>query len=381
MPSTTRPPVMWSAVISRRASSAGWWTVSGETIDTRRRRGTATPTDASIVQHSKPGPSATAEVAGVRHVVVGVPERVEAVRLGPAGAVDHLVPGAVERGPHREVHGRVIASVRRHAPSVTGARRQRPAVGGPRPLVDRRVHRRRGRGVRGADPPAGGRGAARRGAGARRRLWRRAGQPARLEARSRAGGRGRPDAQPDLRGPRARWRPGLRAWAGGEAAVRRRRVRRRRRLPRVRAHRRRRRGDRRGGPRAPPRRAVLLLPQPPAAADAEQRLDRRPVPRPARAVLADRRLPRRGRDDRGGRQGRVHPLRPSPARPLRQRAGRQRPADRADGRARPARRLPRPCRGVRRREHDPASAVPAAPSNADSPTSGTRTLSASQTSS
>ena len=32
-----------------------------------------------------------------------------------------------------------------------------------------------------------------------------------------------------------------------------------------------------------------VLPQPPAAADAEQRLDRRPDPRPARAVLAHRR--------------------------------------------------------------------------------------------
>ena len=50
----------------------------------------------------------------------------------------------------------------------------------------------------------------------------------------------------------------------------------------------RRRGDRRGRPCACARRAVQLLPQPPAAADAGQRLDRRPDARPARAVLADR---------------------------------------------------------------------------------------------
>ena len=53
------------------------------------------------------------------------------------------------------------------------------------------------------------------------------------------------------------------------------------------------------------RRAVLLLPQPPAAADAGQRLDRRPGARPARAVLAHRAVPAGGGDDRGGRAG-VH---------------------------------------------------------------------------
>ena len=75
----------------------------------------------------------------------------------------------------------------------------------------------------------------------------------------------------------------------------------------------------------------LLLPQPPAAADAEQRLDRRPDPRPARAVLAHRPVPRRGRDDRGGGEGRVHPVHPPPAEPLRQRARGQRPVHRAHG--------------------------------------------------
>ena len=87
------------------------------------------------------------------------------------------------------------------------------------------------------------------------------------------------------------------------------RVRRRRRLPGVRAHRRRRRGHRRGRAGAAARRPVRVLPEPPAAADARQRLDRRPDPRPARAVLAHRPLPHRGRVDRGGGEGRVHPLR------------------------------------------------------------------------
>ena len=139
-------------------------------------------------------------------------------------------------------------------------------------------------------------------------------------------------------------------------------VRRRRRVPRVRAHRRRRRGDRRGRPGAAPRWAVLLLPQPPAAADAGQRLDRRPDARPARAVLADRPVPRRGGDDRAGRAGRVHPLHPPPAVALRQRARRPRSRARADGRTGAAAGLPRAGARVRRRGDDPAPAVsPSAP--------------------
>ena len=90
------------------------------------------------------------------------------------------------------------------------------------------------------------------------------------------------------------------------------------------------------------RRPVLLLPQPPAAPDARQRLDRRPGPRPARAVLADRPVPGGGGDDRGGREGRVHPLRPPAAVALRERAGGQRAVHRADGGAGAAARLPRP---------------------------------------
>ena len=58
---------------------------------------------------------------------------------------------------------------------------------------------------------------------------------------------------------------------------------------------RRRRRHRRGGPGARARRPLPVLPEPPAAADPGQRLDRRPDPRPARAVLAHRALPDRGR--------------------------------------------------------------------------------------
>ena len=169
-------------------------------------------------------------------------------------------------------------------------------VGAPRRVVDRRVHRGRRPGVRRADPAAGGRGAGRRPARARRRVRRRSDHPPRRRPRRRrVGRRRRPDVEPDPRRRRARRRDRLRPRRRRRAAVRRRLVRRRRRLPRVRAHRRRRRGDRRDRPRARAGRPVLLLPQPPAAADAGQRLDRRPDPRPARAVLADRAVPRRRR--------------------------------------------------------------------------------------
>ena len=57
------------------------------------------------------------------------------------------------------------------------------------------------------------------------------------------------------------------------------------------------------------------------------------IARSARAVLADRPVPRRGGDDRGGRARRLHPLRPPAAVALRQHARRPRPAARADGRA------------------------------------------------
>ena len=104
-------------------------------------------------------------------------------------------------------------------------------------------------------------------AGARRRLRRRSGRPARpgggatlvvgvdptaaqvAVAAARGGGRLRPGGR---RG----------------APVRRRRLRRRRRLPRVRAHPRHRRRHRGGGAGAGARRPLPLLPEPPAAADA-----------------------------------------------------------------------------------------------------------------
>ena len=96
----------------------------------------------------------------------------------------------------------------------------------------------------------------------------------------------------------------------------------------------------------------VLLPQPPAAADARQRLDRRPDPRSARAVLAHRALPDRGRD-RSSRSRRacssafVH-------RPLSRYVNAMADAGlaaRADGRAGAAAGLPGPGRGVRRGRH------------------------------
>ena len=74
----------------------------------------------------------------------------------------------------------------------------------------------------------------------------------------------------------------------------------------------------------------------------EQRLDRRPDARPARAVLADRALPGGGRDDRGGREGRVHPLHPPAAVAVRQRHGRQRPGARGTWTSRPRHRASSP---------------------------------------
>ena len=68
-------------------------------------------------------------------------------------------------------------------------------------------------------------------------------------------------------------------------------------------------------------------------------------------------VPRRGRDDRGGGEGRVHPVHPPPAQPLHQHARRQRAAARADGGAGAAGRVPRQGRGVPRGGHHPAAAV------------------------
>ena len=102
------------------------------------------------------------------------------------------------------------------------------------------------------------------------------------------------------------------------------------------------------------RRALLVLPQPPAAADAEQRVDRRPDPRPARAVLADRSLPDRGRDHRGGGEGRVHPVHPPAAEPLPQRA-RPTPASCSSGWTS---RLHRPASSPARAEYEAAATIP-----------------------
>ena len=100
---------------------------------------------------------------------------------------------------------------------------------------------------------------------------------------------------------------------------------------------------------------LRVVPQPPAAADPGQRVDRRPDPRPARAVLAHRALPERGLDPRTGGGGRVHPLRAPPAQPLPQHHGR--PAGLAFERMlepAPPPGLPGPGPRVRRGGHHPA---------------------------
>ena len=76
----------------------------------------------------------------------------------------------------------------------------------------------------------------------------------------------------------------------------------------------------RGGPGPRAGRPLPLLPQPPAAADPGQRLDRRPGPRPARAVLADRALPGRGRRVEEVEKGVFIPFVHRPLSPLRQRS-------------------------------------------------------------
>src|SRR3546814_14677683 len=85
----------------------------------------------------------------------------------------------------------------------------------------------------------------------------------------------------------------------------------------------------------------------------------RPDPRPAGAVLAHRSVPDRGRDHRGGGEGRVHPVHPPPAVSVPERPRRQRAAAASDGGANPALRVPRPGGGVRGGVDHPALAVPA----------------------
>ena len=199
-------------------------------------------------------------------------------------------------------------------------------------MVAGRVHRRRRPGVRGADPPAGRRAPRRRRAGcstsaaarARSPGWRRG---ASADVASASTRRGRRSSRRTERG-------------GGPAYARGRR-RRRCRSPTGRSTRSwpascsstsstsTPPSPRSAGCCAPGGRFLFFLNHP-LLQTPGQRLDRRPDPRPARAVLADRPLPRRGRDDRGGGEGRVHPVHPPAAVALRQRAGRRRP--RASGR-------------------------------------------------
>ena len=106
------------------------------------------------------------------------------------------------------------------------------------------------------------------------------GQVARLAGGTAAGSSSASTRPAQIVAPRKRGGGPVYARPAPTRSVRRRGVRRRRRVPGVRAHRRRRRGDRRGRPGPAARRPLRLLPQPPAAADARQRLDRRPHPRP-----------------------------------------------------------------------------------------------------
>ena len=102
-------------------------------------------------------------------------------------------------------------------------------------------------------------------------------------------------------------------------------VRRRRRLPGVRAHRRRRRGDRRGRPGCSrPAAGSCFFLNHPLLQTPGQRLDRRPGPRPARAVLAHRaRTSSRTRRSRRSRRACSSRFIHRPLSPLRERAGRR----------------------------------------------------------
>ncbi len=256
---------------------------------------------------------------------------------------------AVKRADARGAPGPAVAARRRwpeavhdkiHGGRPAMSRRPRGPVGAARAVVAGRVHRRGRPRVRGADPAArrrstspGPRGCSTSGAArARSPGWPCAGgAQRRRSASTRRGRRSRSRrsgaAEPGLRPRRARRRCRS-PTASFDAAV----------ACLVFEHIR----DvddaiaevarvlRAGRP-------VPVPPEPPAAADAEQRLDRRPGARPARAVLAHRPLPRRGRDDRGGGEGRVHPVHPPPAVPLPQRAGRRRASCCAAWRSRPRR--------------------------------------------
>ena len=216
------------------------------------------------------------------------------IAVSSADASTAAVTRAIESsGPDRwrrvasPSHGyRRRASDRRRGPR----RGERGAVGAARRLVAAGVHRRRRPRVRGPDPAR----------------WSRVTSPARDGCSTSAVARARSPAASPPAAPRSsgstrrqrrspprepRRRPGTCAARAEALPVRDALVRHRRGVPRPRARRGLRDGDPRGGPGARARRTLRPRALPPAPPGARQRMDRRPDP--GRAVLADRRLPRR----------------------------------------------------------------------------------------
>jgi hypothetical protein len=213
------------------------------------------------------------------------------------------------------------------ARSVTGA------LGDPRRLVDRRVHRRRRPRVRPSRSCRSQRRAGGRPTSARHRLRRRADQPM-LAGRSRIHRVGhRPHVEPDHGGRIARRWPLVRSGRRRRSAVRRSLLRRRRGLSRVRAHRcrRRRRSPRSLGCSSPagrsPSSSITRCCRRRAAAGSTTRSSIRPSSTGASVRTSSSRV------DRGGRARRPHPVHPPPAVSLRQHPRRARSGARADDRA------------------------------------------------
>ena len=209
MPSTMRPLEMWSIVVARLASTAGWCTEVGATSEPMRTRSV---TGCDRRQHRPALVSVTRLdllAAGVGHVVVGVPDTVPSVGVGPSGGVEHLGGGVGHVRPDRELHG-----LERNLTDRDRRRRPGPfsrSLGDVRRVVDRGLHWGSRCRVRGADHPARGARAGRCRQCARHRLWRRTDQPC---ARCQRRPRGRRSTR---RGTRSRW-PATRG--GGPAFAR-----------------------------------------------------------------------------------------------------------------------------------------------------------------
>ncbi len=292
-PSTIRPLERWSIVAARLASTAGMVHRGG-----RDQRADPHPLgDGRDRRQHRPALVRVARLdllaAGVGHVVVGVPDAVPAVGVGPTGGVEHLGWACAPCSARRRT-----AWADRNLPGRDRRPRPRPVarpVGGARRVVDRRLHR--------AAPTPSTRS---RSSRSRRTSWR---VPRACSTSVAATARSA-----------VCWRPTAPAWSAST-----------RRGTRSRSPR-----QRGGGPAyaratadelpftdasfdavvaclvfehidavdeaiaevarvVKPGWPIQLLPQSPVAADAGQRLDRRPHGRSSRAVLADRPVPRRDR--------------------------------------------------------------------------------------